>query len=179
MATANLNEPARMSGVGGLSGPRYTVTAKEAKARRTAMLDLMSNGLTDDEIVEVMQTNFKAMTDDEILRLKTTMRAQMLADFEEQSPLFKATACRRLQRHIVQASSAKQYGAVANLEGQLSKIQGTESVSEAHITIDARLQQATLQVLGSMTPAQVQELVAEELKRLPRCITPNPSEAEK
>lgn len=163
----NQNSPARFAGIGGLTGSR-TVTAKEAKARRMAMTDLICNGVSNDELIELMQNNFPGITDDEIEKMKEKVRAALLAEHDENAALFKPAAIRRIHKHIVKASNANQWGAVANLESQLSKIQGTESVSETHITVDARLQQATLQVLGTMSPAEVQELVAEELKRLPK-----------
>jgi len=128
----------------------------------------MSNGVSDEELVDLMQNNFPGITEGEVDRLKEKVKALILAEYEDRSPLFKATAVRRIHRHIVGAKAANQWGAVANLEGQLSKIQGTESVSEMHVTVDARLQQATLHVLGMMNPAEVNELVAEELKRLPK-----------
>jgi hypothetical protein len=173
----DLNVPARLAGIGGTTGIRSTISAKEAKARRSAMTDLICNGVSNDELIELMQNNFPSMTIDEIDKTKEKVRAALLAEHDENAPLFKPAAIRRIHKHIVQASSAKQWGAVANLESQLSKIQGTESVSETHITVDARLQQATLQVLGTMSAAEVQELVAEELKRLPKLTVQVPSEA--
>lgn len=167
---SNDTGPERLSGAPGMRGPARTVTAREAKQRRVALLDLMSSGLSDDEIIDAMQTNF-AMTEDEVIRLREKVRAQMLVEFDENAPLHKAMASRRIQRHINEARKARQWGAVANLESQLSKVQGTESPTEQHITVDARLQQATLQVLGGMTQAQVQELIAEELKRMPDTVT--------
>lgn len=172
MASDELNAPMRMSGGPGMAGPRKTVSAKEAKERRSFMADLMSAGLSHDEVVGFMQDQFPSMTEDEILRLKEKVRAMLLSEYEENTPLFKAMATRRIHKHIHSASKARQWGAVANLESQLSKIQGTESPTEQHITIDARLQQATLQVLGTLSPAEVQELVAEELKRMP--VIPSP-----
>jgi len=169
------NAPARFAGIGGLSGSR-TLTAKEAKARRMAMTDLICNGVSNDELIELMQTNFPGITVNEIDKMKEKVRAALLAEHDDNAVLFKPAAIRRIHKHIVKASNANQWGAVANLESQLSKIQGTESVSETHITVDARLQQATLQVLGTMSAAQVQELVAEELKRLPKLTVQVPLE---
>lgn len=171
------NEPARLSGAPGMGGRRRTVTAKEAKERRTAMADLMSNGLTTDEIVEAMGAKY-GMTEDEVLRLREKVRASMATEYDENAPLHKQMASRRIHRHIVSAAKARQWGAVAQLESQLSKIQGTESPTEQHITVDARLQQATLHVLGNMSPSQIQELVAEELRRLPSTATPPSQHAE-
>lgn len=154
-----------------MRGPSRTVSAKEASERRTTLMDLMCNGLSEDELVSAMDTKY-GMTRDEVLRLREKVRAVLQSEFDETAPLHKAMASRRIQRHILQAQKARQWGAVANLESQLSKIQGTESPTEAHVTVDARLQQATLHVLGGMSPAQVQELVAEELRRMPSAITP-------
>lgn len=166
--TISKNSPARMGGPGGLTGARSTVTAKEASARRSAMLDLISNGVSDDELIDIMQNNFPGISSGEIDKLKEKVKALVIAEYDDRAPLFKPLAVRRIHKHILKAEKANQWGAVANLEGQLSKIQGTESVSEMHVTVDARLQQATLHVLGMMNPAEVNELVAEELKRLPK-----------
>jgi hypothetical protein len=174
---SNDTGPERLSGAPGMRGPGHTVTAREAKQRRVTLANLMCDGLNDDELVETMQGAFQ-MTEDEVLRLRDKVRAQLSAEFDENSVIHKAMASRRIHRHIQEARKARQWGAVANLESQLSKIQGTESPTEQHITVDAKLQQATLTMLGGMTPAQVQELIAEELKRLPPTSTPSlPSQA--
>lgn len=162
--------PVPMAGGPGMRGPSRTVTAKEATERRTTMMDLMSNGLSEDELITAMDTKF-SMTRDETIRLRERVKAVLQSEFDEAAPLHKALASRRIQKHILRAQKANQWGAVANLESQLSKIQGTESPTESHITVDARLQQATLHVLGGMSPAQVQELVAEELKRMPTTVS--------
>lgn len=168
--------PARLPGIGGLSGTRTTVTAKEATARRTAAMDLLCNGVSNDEFIDLMQINFPSMTIADIDAIKEKAKAALISEHEEKAPLFKAAAVRRISKHIVHASSAKQWGAVANLESQLSKIQGTESPTETNINVDARLQAATLHVLGSLSPAEVQELVAEELRRLPKLTAQVPLE---
>lgn len=149
-----------------MRGPSRTVTAREARDRRKTIKELMCNGLSEDELCDAMDAKF-GMSQDEVTRLRDKMRATIQSEFEENAPLHKAMASHRIQRHIVSAQSARQWGAVANLEAQLSKIQGTESPTESHVTVDAKLQAATLQVLAAMNPAQVNELVAEELRRMP------------
>jgi hypothetical protein len=157
--------PLAMHGGRGMRGPRITVTAKQAKERRMALSQLLINGVSHDEIAEAMGAKFQ-MTSDEVATLIPKVLNQLKAEYDESSPFHKQMASRRLHGHIIEARKARQYSAVANLESQLSKIQGTESPTEQHLTIDARLQQATLQVLGQLTPAQVNDLVAEELRQL-------------
>jgi hypothetical protein len=161
----DVNGPEPIAAGLGMIGPRVTVTPKEAKERRVALADLMSHGVSQDEIVDAMRAKFE-MTEDQTLALSEKVNAQVITEFTENSTIHKAMASRRLHRHIVGATKARQWSAVAQLEGQLAKIQGTESPSEQRLTIDARLQQATLQVLGGMTPAQVNELVGEEVRRM-------------
>ena len=161
--------PMTLSGAG-LSGVRLDVSPAEAAKRRTTMATLLANGLSDEEIVEMMKKAHTTMIDDEVTELQEKVAERMLAESEKRKPYKKALAEKRLQRHIVSAASRNAWGAVANLEGQLARIQGTEEPQESKLTVDARLQSAAVHVLGAMSNEQLNELVAEELKRLPKSV---------
>lgn len=128
---------------------------------------LLTNGATDEEIQRGMSAEFQGMTEQEIDDLSLATAERMLAESSGRKAYKKAFAEKRIHTHIAKASKRGAWGAVANLEAQLARIQGTEEPVEQKVTVDARLQTATLQVLGELTPEQVQELVAEELKMLP------------
>jgi hypothetical protein len=152
-----------------MSGPRVAVSAKEAKERRMMLADAMSNGLSFDEITEVMFTHF-GMNTDQVKALMDKVKRQLQTEFDENSALHRATASRRIHRHIIEARKKGQFSAVANLEGQLARIQGTEAHQQVQINADIKMQGAVVQLLGSLTQAQLNELVAEELqhfKQLP------------
>lgn len=167
------NLPARMAGGPGMRGPASTVTPRQARERRVAFADLLSSGLSSDELYATMADKF-GMGEAEVDRLAEKVKAQLKTEYEEGAILHKAAASRRLHRHIVSAAAAKQYSAVAQLESQLSKIQGTESPTEQHITVDAKMQAAVMTMLSTSSPTQIQELVNEELRRMTPATPPRP-----
>lgn len=157
--------PIALAGAG-LSGPRESISPKEAAKRRGFMSKLLVNGASDDEVRSVMKKEF-GLDEHEADLLADQVAERMLQESAKKKPYKKAMAEKRLHGHIARAAARNAWGAVGVLEGQLARIQGTEEPIETNIKVDARLQQATLTVLGQMSPEQVQELVAEEVKRLP------------
>ena len=151
---------------GGLGGTKMTISPRDARQRRVMMTDLVSNNLSLDEMLEAMSDKF-GMDAEAVIELKQRVCTQLQKEYEDNKSTHKAMANRRISKTIVKAGVARQFGAVAQLEAQLSKIQGTEAPIEQHITLDATVQTATMTILGEMDPAQIQVLVAEELKRLP------------
>ena len=153
----------------GLSGARPAVAPPEAAKRRSTMATLLVNGLSDEEIARAMASEY-GMGEDECEVLRVQVAERMMAESDARKPFKKSMAEKRIHRHIASASKRGAWGAVANLEAQLARIQGTEEPLEQRITTDVRLQTATLQVLGSLSNEQVEALVSEELRRLPKHI---------
>lgn len=162
--TSDFNKPMTISGAG-LSGPRPKISPREANKRKGLAIALMSNGVPDAEVVQTLRKEF-GITTREAKNLRFAALKKLTLESELKRPHKKALAEHRIQRHIVQAASRHAWGAVAQLEKNLSKIQGTEEPTEQRVTVDARLQQAVLVVLGSKTPEEIQSLVAEEVSML-------------
>lgn len=163
MSDLELNEPMPLPGAG-LSGPRFGPGSVELAKRRASMEALLVNGVSDENIVRAMSAEH-GMTEDEVVVLQKAVAERMLSECEVRKPFKKAMAERRIHSHIAKAANRNAWGAVANLESQLARIQGTEEAQETKLTVNARLQTATLHVLTSMPQEQVDELIAEELAR--------------
>lgn len=157
----SLNEPVALPGAGGMSGARG-MAASDMLRKRNAMLGLLKNNVGDDVIARVMQQEFN-MTDSESEVLKQQVLERALSESEHRKPYKKSLAEQRISEHIVKASKRGAYGAVAALEGQLARIQGTEEAVETKLTVNARVQTAVLHILQGMPQEQIDELIAEEL----------------
>ena len=157
----DFDEPLSLPGAG-LSGARMSVTPTELAKRANSMEQLLMHGVSDETIARTMQSEY-SMTESESEQLQVSVAQRILAESAARSPYKKALAEKRLHNHIMKASKRNAFGAVANLEGQLARIQGTEEPVESKVTIHARLQTATLHLLASMPQEQVDELIAEEL----------------
>ncbi len=160
----DMNEPIALPGAGlsGARGAAVGMAASEELKRRNAMEGLLKNNVGDDVIFRVMMQEFN-MTDSESEVLKEQVLARALSESEHRKPFKKALAEKRISDHIAKASKRGAYGAVAALEGQLARIQGTEEPVESKLTVNARLQTATLHILQGMPQEQIDELIAEEL----------------
>jgi len=160
-----LNEPLPLAGGAGLSGPRHlSLSPAEVAKRRGSMEALLINGVSDEDITRVMNAEH-GMTDQETEDLRVAVAEAMLHESATRGPYKKAMAEKRLHQHIAKAAKRNAWGAVAVLEGQLARVQGTEVPTETKVTVDARLQTATLHVLAALPQEQVDALIAEELAR--------------
>jgi hypothetical protein len=156
----SVNEPIALPGAG--TGGARGISASDELRRRNTMLGLLKNMVGDDVIVRVMQQEFN-MTDSESEVLKQQVLERALSESEHRKPYKKSLAEQRISDHIAKAAKRGAYGAVAALEGQLARIQGTEEATETKVTVNARLQTATLHILQGMPQEQIDELIAEEL----------------
>lgn len=159
---APTNTPSPLTGT--MGGSRPVITAKEAKARRVALRGMFVAGLQLDQITEEMSKPPFNMIEDDVLSLLERVKKDLVNEYDNRTPFNKAAASERISKHIVKAAAEKQFGAVANLEGQLAKIQGTEEPIQTHLTIDHQIQQKALHILSLKTPAELQELVVDELR---------------
>lgn len=164
MELDDLNEPLSLPGAG-MSGSRMSISPAELAKRSASMETLLANGVSDETITRAMNSEY-SMTEMESDQLKESVANRMLAESTARGPYKKVFAEKRLHGHIRASAKRNAWGAVANLEGQLARIQGTEEPTESRVTIDARLQTATLHVLAGMPQEQVDELIAEELALL-------------
>lgn len=158
------NQPAALNG-GGLSGPRPSIAPAVVIERRNTMKNLIASGLDDDEIELVMNSQFGMLAED-IRTLRERMIVEIQKDSERRKPYNKALAETRIHRHIRAAAKRQAWGAVAQLENQLSRIQGTEEPTQHTVSIHGRLSQATIDTLGGLPPEMIQEMVEEESRRL-------------
>jgi hypothetical protein len=158
-----LNEP---EDIGGKS-PGSRVSREEASIRRAALDLLLVDGTPDEDIIEQLTADPWKMTRQHARELLKNAKARLQKHSDERKPLNRAMAERRLHEHITRARKRNQFAAVAQLEKQLSAIQGTEQTPEVTINLNARLTSAVMHVLGGMEPAQIQSVIVEEAARLP------------
>lgn len=149
--------PMRLAGTN--AGVGRGISPKAARERRTAMANFLSAGLSTEELIDVMMSKFGDMSEDDVLVLRDRVMSKLNEEFIGNKKNFAALASRRLSQHILNAQKARAWGAVANLENQLARIQGTEQALEQHITIDARLSQATALVLGNLSHEQLDAII--------------------
>jgi hypothetical protein len=153
MDEIDLNEPMSLPGAG-LSGSRASLGPPEQLKRRT--------NTSDELIARVMNQEYQ-MLEHEVEVLKMQVLERMLSESDHRKPFKKSMAERRLSAHIAKAAKRGAWGAVAALEGQLARIQGTEEATETKVTVNARMQTATLHILSGMPQEQIDELIAKEL----------------
>jgi hypothetical protein len=161
MDEIDLNEPMSLPGAG-LSGSRASLGPPEQLKRRTTMETLLVNNTSDELIARVMNQEYQ-MLEHEVEVLKMQVLERMLSESDHRKPFKKSMAERRLSAHIAKAAKRGAWGAVAALEGQLARIQGTEEATETKVTVNARMQTATLHILSGMPQEQIDELIAKEL----------------
>lgn len=162
----NANRPAKLAG-GGLSGPQDTTARDRRRAQRAALVCLLADGVPLDEIREKMAEDHELTHEQTDLMLEEA-RSKLLEEHDHTEPIKRAAAEHRILRHIRAAAGRNQWGAVGQLEKTLATVQGTEQPKVSRLEIDARLQAATLSMLGALEPTEVQRLIAEELERLPK-----------
>jgi len=99
------------------------------------------------------------MTREAIRKLIELVVDKLQRQFEGQRPHNKPNAEQRLFRHIRDARSRGQYGAVIGAERLLADIQGTRAPIKIDVNIS--LQSALINVLGSMPASAMNELLDE------------------
>ncbi len=156
------NEPADIAG----KSPGPLTPRQEAAARRAAVDLMLMDGTPDRDIIDALRDTFgmtKQHAADSLKKAKSRLQKQS----DERKPLNRALAERRLHDHIANARMRKQFAAVAQLEKQLSAIQGTEQPPETNVNVNVRLNAAVMHVLGQLEPAQLQSIIVDEAARLP------------
>jgi hypothetical protein len=142
------------------------IDQKQREKIRLACDALVIASVPISEAVPVIRDKFN-LTDQQANSEIDRSLERLLSESERLRPFNRATAERRILGHIRNASKRNQYTAVANLEARLAEIQGTAAPTEHRVQIDARLTQASLNILGAMNQEEVEELIQEELKRMP------------
>lgn len=133
----------------------------ELIARRRTLDLMMMNGADRDQLVEVMRTKH-GMNPSATMALCRVVLSEWVEEEKERRPINKQAQVKRLHRHIVNASTAKNYGAVANLEKVLMMVQGNAEPLEVSVSGGHALNEAVMQVLGKMEPAKLRQMIAEE-----------------
>lgn len=153
------NVPARMPGH---QGPQAIVTVDVQRDRRAAMSSLMSQGVSTDGLLSAFSSNF-GMTESATRALITEVRAMWDDDDAEAARYARGAAKRRLHRHIQSASKDRKWTAVANLEGVLASVEGTDVQEEDKpIDTNARLTEALLGLLGETDTKDVRIMIEKE-----------------
>lgn len=154
------------------------VSPEQARARRQSVSRLLANGKSTDEIIEMMgravlkdpltgesRAGFD-LTPEQTTQVIVQVQ-QMWEEEDAQRKAFrKAAAIRRHHEHITKASKKGAYTAVAMLEGNLSKIEGTAEPLRIEVSDDTRMSEAVLKVLQVADPAKLRALVQQERQRV-------------
>ena len=167
------NVPARLDGT---TAVQTFVSPDEARRRREVMSGMLAAGLSMDRIIIQMglekvtlpngteQDGF-AMSEDQVVRLINEVRGVWEQEDLERAVYNKSAAVRRHQDHIQKASKKGQWPAVAMLETNLARIQGTNEPLEIHVNDDSRVNDALVRVLGMANPEKLREMVTQERER--------------
>lgn len=147
------------------------VSAELARARRQAVSQLMAAGTGNDEIIRLMglaqlrdpatQVTKPGFALTEQQTMHVMLDVQRMWDHEDatRGEMAKSASIRRHHDHIQKASKKGAYTAVAMLESNLSKIEGTNEPLRIEVNDGARMTDAVLRVLGDVDPAKLRALV--------------------
>lgn len=147
-------------------GGTFIVDRKTQSKIRSACDALIVAGVSISEAAVGIANKFSLTETQSTAELERALE-RILAESERLKPFNRAISERRILGTIRDATKRHQYNAVANLEARLADVQGTAVPQEHHVQIDARMTQATLSILGSMSQEDVEELVQEQLQRMP------------
>lgn len=167
------NVPTRIDGT--TAAQAYT-PPDVARNRREAVSALLAAGVSTDAIVTQMgraqitapdgvQHAGFSLPQPQTMRLIAEVRQIWDAEDNERQQWAKSAAVRRHREHIRKASAKGAYTAVAMLETNLSRIEGTNEPIEIHVNDDSRVNDAVMKVLGLTDPAKLRTLVAKERER--------------
>lgn len=137
------------------------VSREQKRERLEAIEQLMIRGIGMTSIEKTCRTQF-GMSKALVTKYAAEIRDRWADEERASRPSNKATAQRRIYRHIEKARSAENWAAVAALERLLSDIQGTKEATEVHVNVDARVTEATLNVVANLTPEERARIVAEQ-----------------
>lgn len=169
------NKPAKLRG---MTGPRPVVSTAEQRARREAVASMLSQGVSRDQIFEVMGAKKRpdgspgfAMTETGVRNLIQEVYETWSAEDAEDRPHLKAHAIRRIKKNIQLARKKGAFTAIAQMERTLMLIEGTSEPIEVRHTGLERLSGAVVQVLNLQSPEQLEELLMEETRSLREHVT--------
>lgn len=148
------------------TGGTFIVDTKARAKVRGACDALVVASVPLTEAVAIIRDKF-GLTDKQAENEIQRSLERILSESERMRPFNRATAERRIIGHIREAAKRNQYTAVSNLEARLAEIQGTNAPVEHRVQADIRLTQASLHVLGAMSQEEIEELIHEELRRMP------------
>lgn len=164
------NAPAKVPGIGGLSGSVSTTHAERARRRRT-VAQLLVNGSSLDQIVEVCcLTKLPdgkpglAMSENAVRHLVDVVLDEMQREDGFLAPHAKRLAIRRVKQEIAEARRGGHHTAVASHEKNLMALEGT--AAPMRVEGELRLSQAVREILCESDAVVLKELVAEELKHM-------------
>ena len=138
------------------------VPEAERRQRREAMTAMLAQGVSRDAIFTTFMARFN-MTEAAVKQLMTDVRAMWDDEDAEAARYAKGAARRRLHRHIQEAAKDRKWTAVANLEGVLADVEGTNVKDEdLPVDVDARLSEALLAVLNATDTKEVRVMIERE-----------------
>lgn len=160
------NIPTRVDGTPAIQS---YVSPEKARQYRESVSRMLASGVSADGIIEAMGRT-TVMVDGQqrpgfglpkarVIALIAEVRQVWEAEDAEGAAHRTAAARRRHLSHIRKAEAKGSFNAVAMLEGNLIKIDGTAVPIEVKVTHEARLNDATMAALGQADEAEIRRLI--------------------
>lgn len=157
------NEPQKIEGLLGSSGPQKKISPQESRKRREACSQLLATGVSDDQIEAIMGHNFD-MTPEQTKKCINDVYQRWADEDGHRGKYQKQAARRRIYSSLKGAREDRKWQAVAQLERVLSEIEGTIEPVEINISSHVRVTGAVLNVLGGMDEDRIRALITQERK---------------
>jgi hypothetical protein len=143
---------------------RAPITAVESRARFDLLERLLTGDVSHAALVRIMRERFPGMSESAVERTKTRVLKAWAEESAERTYIRKAQARRRLLRLVARAMRAGRYREVIAAEALLCRIDGLIAPQRVQVAVNGiadPVNAALVHVLGTMSPEQRDELVAE------------------
>lgn len=141
------------------------ITPELRRQAINAIEQLMVAGVAKTRIEQACKDQF-GLSKKKVEEYAGVVRERWIEEERTARPTYKQQAMRRLMGHIAAAVREKNFAAVAQFERLLSEMQGTKEAVDINLNVGVAVSQATLHVIGSLTPEQRAEIVRIQRERL-------------
>lgn len=145
------------------TGEMRTVTPAEQLERRTLAFMMVADFRTHPEIHHELYNRF-GMADAARRNLISRAHQELCKTDTGEKQFAKSSAVHRHLRWVRLAAGAKQFSAVASLERNLARIQGTLEPLEVNLTLDANVKMSVTNVVASLDADTLRKLAERALQ---------------
>ena len=142
-----------------------TITPEIRRRAINVIEQLMVAGVPKTRIEQACKDQF-GLTRKKINEYAGVVRSRWIEEERTARPTYKQQAMRRIMGHITGAIKDGNYAAVAQFERLLSEMQGTKEAIDVNLNVGVTVNNATLHVIGSLTPEQRAEILRIQRERL-------------